>query len=679
MARSVKTVKAGATTELERLLRDKLKASALDGLTGQLAFTLMQHPPLEQFPQLPGFLIPYWTAGGKRIADFWRYRFLVDTRTAVDKITGQKPLRYVQPTGSPLRLYMPPLVDWKNLPKDAPLFITEGELKAACACSKGLPTVGVGGVFSIANGLDMLLPEFAEIGIEGRSIYIVYDSDARHNTNVILAENRLANRLLDARAHPYIVRLPDGPDGAKQGLDDYLVASGADAFQELLLATEEFSASHALYAMNEKFVFVHEPLCVVDTANLSKMDPGKFHLYHYGNLKHMSIQVLPNGSVKKIPRPTAKEWLDWEGRRECPRVTYLPGKPRVTEDGDLNDWRGWGVEPKAGDVRPWRELMDFVFKDGDPAARTWFERWLAYPLQHPGAKLHSACVMWGVEQGTGKSMIGDTISKIYGKDNTAVIDSTALDNPRNEWAVNKQFVVGEEITGGDRRGVADRIKNLITQPRIRVDIKYIKSYWLEDTLNYYFTSNHPDAFYLEGGDRRFFIHELCGPKMPLLWYQKFVDWRDRHGGSAALFHYLLHLPLGDFNPAAPPPETDAKRRMVAIGRSDLGEWVAYLLDAPDAVLRNGSVIAPWRLWTAEELRAMYDADGQRKVTPNGISRELARQGAVRVAGGEPCALGGGKVSPLWDIRGGATLSKEAAIKLYREERGLEGGTKKKKF
>lgn len=679
MAKPVKSVREAPATDITRLLTAKLASSGLKDHARVLGLRAVQAPPGGgKFPQLPGFTIPYWTVDGEMDESFWRYRYLVDTRTTIDKITGQKPLRYVQAAGSPLRLYMPPLVKWNALPAEVPIFVTEGELKAACACSMGLPTVGVGGVFSIANGVEMLLPEFGQIGVAGRTVYIVYDSDARHNTNVILAENRLASRLLDAKAHPYIVRLPDTEAGGKQGLDDFLVSSGVEALQLLLAVTEEYSAAGALHALNEKFVFVHDPLCVVDTNTLNKMDPGKFHLYHYGNLKYMAIQVMPTGTVKKIARPTAKDWLDWGGRRECPRVTYQPGSPRVTDAGDLNDWRGWGVEPVMGNTKPWHELMAYVFKDADEGSQEWFERWLAYPLQNPGAKLLSACVMWGVEQGTGKSLIGDTMGKIYGKDNTAVIDSTALENPRNEWAVNKQFVIGEEITGGDKRGVADRIKNLVTQPRIRVDIKYIKSYWLEDTLNYYFTSNHPDAFYLEGGDRRLFIHELNGPKMPLEWYQKFIHWRDHENGAAALFHYLLRIPMGDFSPAAPPPVTGAKRRMVAIGRSDLGEWVATLLTAPDAVLRHGEITCPYRLWSAEELKVMYDPDGHRKLTPNGMSRELARQGATRIADGESVVLTGGRVGTMWDIRGGAALTKNAATALYAKERGADG-VKRKKF
>ncbi len=35
-----------------------------------------------------------------------------------------------------------------------------------------------------------------------------------------------------------MVRLPGGPDGAKVGLDDYLLAHGADAFRELLAAAQ---------------------------------------------------------------------------------------------------------------------------------------------------------------------------------------------------------------------------------------------------------------------------------------------------------------------------------------------------------------------------------------------------------------------------------------------------------
>ena len=51
-----------------------------------------------------------------------------------------------------------------------------------------------------------------------------------------MAAQRLCAALGDKGAMPRIVELPAGPDGAKQGLDDYLVAHGADALRKLLMA-----------------------------------------------------------------------------------------------------------------------------------------------------------------------------------------------------------------------------------------------------------------------------------------------------------------------------------------------------------------------------------------------------------------------------------------------------------
>lgn len=679
----MKTKPLASSKDLQGLMLKKLKESGLEAHAKTLGFTPMDAPPPGgSFPSKPGFLIPYWTVDGKPRKEFWRYRYLEDTRTGFERITAKKPLRYIQPAGTKSYLYMPPVVNWKERGAKDAVLVTEGELKAACACAMGIPTVGVGGVFNLANDTDMLLPEFLELGLEDRPVYIVYDSDAKHNTNVILAENRLASRLLMHKAHPYIVRLPEGPGGEKQGLDDFLVANGADALLALLEQTEEFSASSALHALNEKLVFVQHPLCVVEIENRDrKMDPGKFAAYHYGNLRHLEVQIMPSGSSKKVPRPTADAWLKWIGRREVNSVTYAPGQGNITSRGELNDWRGWGVDPEAGDVTPWNELMDFIFQHDVAAHRIWFERWLAYPLQHPGAKMLSASVFWGVEQGTGKSMIGETMKAVYGVRNTALLDNSSLEDSRNEWAVNKQFAFGDEITGGDKRGIADRLKGLITQSSIRVNIKYVPSYMIPDTINYYFTSNHPDAFYLDSGDRRFFIHEVRGPKKDLEWYETFVNWRDKEGGAAKLFHHLLTLDLGNFNPAAPPPVTDAKLNMTAIGRSDLGEWVAMLRAHPDTVLRVGDVVLKHMLWSAEELRDLYDPDGK-KVTANGMGRELSRQGFRRACVGKPVRLPDGRQSILWGIRNAEKLHAMSPIQVqqaYESEREHRVGVKKKKF
>ncbi len=657
----------------KNLFLNKMKDSGLGKTYNAYGFELTDAPPWPntKFVAMPGFVIPYYDKTGEPTG-FTRFRYLVDTRNEIEKHTDKKPIRYIQKPGSGVHIYLPPTVKWDELPSDSAIIITEGELKAACAVEFGYAAVAVGGVYSFKDGSEEILhPQLLELGLKDRTVYIVYDSDAKFNSDVVRAENRLADALLYHEAIPVVVRLPQLVKDQKCGLDDFLVGGGD--LQQVLDESEPYGPWAALNKFNERFCFVQNPLCVVDLDDHDKkMDPGKFSMYHYGHLKHTSMVVTPSGDVKSVQTRTAKAWIEWNGRREARTITYQPGKPRIAPDGSINDWRGWGCEPEKGDVQPWEEMMRYIFKGTPSHYRTWFERWLAYPLQHPGTKIFSACVFWGTTQGTGKSTIGEIMSKIYG-DNAAKLDNSSLEDSRNEWAVNKQFVFGDEITGSDKRHTADRLKNLITQDSIRVNIKFVPSYAIPDCINYYFASNHPDAFYMDTGDRRYFIHEVTGPPNTLEFYNQFRDWWRKGKGASYLFHYLLSLDLGDFDHTAPPPVTDAKLQMINLGRSDLSEWVAALRDSPDSVLRIGDQVLGYALWSANDLLGLYDPDGNRKVTANGMSRELRRQGFYQAALGRPVPCNDGIQRRLWAIRDpalpeGLYASQTAVAKKYEQER-----------
>ena len=661
----------------------KMSESGLSESYRDYGLCVRHAPPWNQskFPALPGIEIPYYDIDGK-CTGFSRFRYIVDTRNDIERHTDKKALRYVQEPGSGVHIYIPPTVKWRELPADSAIVITEGEFKAACAVEYGFATIAVGGVYSFRDGSEELLhAELMELGLKGRTVYICYDSDAKFNSDVIRAENRLAECLLQVDASPVVVRLPQLVLGEKCGLDDFLVGGGD--FQKVLDEAEAYGPWAALAKLNERFCLVQNPLCVVDLDDHDKkMDPGKFVAYHYGHLKHNVTLVTPKGDIRTAQVRTAKSWVEWGGRREARTISYKPGEPRIATDGSINDWRGWGLEPEKGDVSLWHQFMEYIFKGCPHEYRQWFERWLAYPLQHPGAKLLSACVFWGTTQGTGKSMVGDVLSKIYG-DNAAKLDNSSLEDARNEWAVNKQFAFGDEITGSDKRGQADRLKGLITQNSIRVNIKYVPSYAIPDCINYYFTSNHPDAFYMDTGDRRFFIHEVTGPKNTMEFYGKFCAWWREGPGAQNLFHYLLSLDLGDFNPAAPPPLTEAKMQMIGLGRSDLGDWVAMVREAPDSVLRIGNVVLNYALWSANDLITLYDPEGDGKVTANGLSRELRRQGFQQAALGRPIACVDGIQRRLWVIRPDkipeATYASQTVMsKLYDSERNSKAPSNKAK-
>lgn len=597
-----------------------------------------------------GFKLPYFDLEG-RVTKFWRYRYLENTKTGFDALTDKKPLRYAQPKKSLNELYIPPVggTNWSVIAKDPsiPLIITEGELKAACATKHGHPTIGLGGVWCFKSNAERMpmLPMFREFVWKNRIVYICYDSDAVTNHMVMQAENALARELMLMGAEPMIVRLPE-LEGEKTGLDDYIVHEGPEAFGEMVASATAWRAAQELFALNEEVLYVRDPGVLLRMDTLQRISPRAFVDHAYSTRIYYEEQVTQNGT-KMVERSAAREWLKWPSRAEVEKVTYAPGKARITDRNELNIWRGWGVEPEPGDISLWNELLDFVFRD-DKAARGWFEKWCAYPLQKPGTKMYTAVVVHGLAQGTGKSLIGYTLGRIYG-DNFTEVEDTDIHATHNEWAENKQFVLGDEITGGDKRAVAERLKRMITQLKLRLNPKYIPAYTVPDCINYYFTSNHPDSFFLEDTDRRFFIWEVIGQPKAKEFYRKY-DAALKSGDLArALFAHLLQVDLGDFDPHSPAPTTDAKREMIDAGRSDLGNWVAMLRDDPDTVLRVDGKVIPFELWRAEDLLSLYDPLERKRVTANGLARELKRAGFIRPAGTTGIRTSAGQVR-LWAVR-----------------------------
>jgi hypothetical protein len=626
---------AGIAPTLAAIYEAKLASSGLtlaDARTlGFKALTPEQTQRLDvQFLKYPALFLPYTDLRGKATG-FYRIRYLGELG-GFDALRKKLP-RYVQPADTNAEVYYPKLLDWPALAKDPniALLVTEGELKAACGAKNGYPVIGLGGVWSwrAAKKGYALLPSLREITWKQRHVYLVFDSDFATKPQVMSALLALAAELTSAGAIPFLVTLPSPDDGVadKYGLDDFLVARGRDAFNAVMREAKPFSTSRELWALNDEVRYVRDPGLIVVLADGRKLAPSAFKEHAYANRHYLETTVNAQGEEKKVKKPVAKAWLEWESRAEVSRLTYAPGAPRITERNEYNYWPGWGISatPKRGDISLWTRLLDYLFAK-DPAARVWFERWAAYPIAHPGTKLYTAAVMWGVGTGTGKSLVGYTLGALYGKNFTEIEDQH-LESSFNEWAECKQFVMGDDVTSSEnRRQVADRIKSMITREQLRLNLKYVPSFVIPDCVNYYFTSNHPDAFFIEDADRRYFVHEAPPDPLDRKFYDAYDVWYRSDIGRAALFHHLQHLDFGDFNPRAPALRTLAKDAMTLDTKSDLGAWVARLKESPETVLSLGGTRIAADLFTNDQLLALYDPERVKRVTANGLGRELKRAG-----------------------------------------------------
>lgn len=229
-----------------------------------------------------------------------------------------------------------------------------------------------------------------------------------------------------------------------------------------------------------------------------------------------------------------------------------------------NLYAGWPTTPKAGSCERLLDLLRYMCsQDRNPELLyQWVLRWIAYPIQKPGAKMKTTVVVHG-PQGAGKNLFFEAVMKIYGEYGD-VLDQSAVEDKFNDWASRKLFMIADEVVArSDVYHIKNKLKALITGDRIRINPKNFAAYWERNHLNLVFLSNEAMPVVLEEDDRRHCVIWTPG-KMDREYYAAVMA-EVAAGGVEALHDYLLHLDLGNFDAGTNPPNTDAKDELVKLG------------------------------------------------------------------------------------------------------------------
>ena len=289
------------------------------------------------------------------------------------------------------------------------------------------------------------------------------------------------------------------------------------------------------------------------------------------------LNLLPeHGWAELKKHPAWRVARDWE-------IGFDPAQidPLIK----CNLFGGWPTTPKRGRCDM---LLDLLFYQcsREPNARDiyqWVLKWLAYPIQHPGAKMHSAIVIHG-PQGTGKNRFFEAYGKIYGP-YFRVLGQEALEDKFNaDWAEKKLLIVGDEVLArGEMFHVKNRLKGFVTSETIRVNPKNVAAHTERNCMNIVFLSNERQPIVLENDDRRHCV--IWAPPKPDDGFFADVNEEIDNGGIAALHYFLLNLDLGDFRPWTKPPMTEAKADLIELGLSSeerfVRDWRQLELVAPD--------------------------------------------------------------------------------------------------
>lgn len=203
-------VNAGLAT-----VRGYFSATAPKALA-QLGFSRAQQQ------RVPALVIPLWSVHGQ--ISFHQMR------PDQPRIRNGKPIKYETPNGARMVLDVHPVVHPHLGDTSRPLIVTEGVRKADAAVSQGVDAVALLGVWSWrgsnGSGGRTALPDWEQVALNERPVYLVFDSDAASKPQVRAAMQRLGRFLESRGAHVHVARLQPARDAGKTGLDDFLASGG---------------------------------------------------------------------------------------------------------------------------------------------------------------------------------------------------------------------------------------------------------------------------------------------------------------------------------------------------------------------------------------------------------------------------------------------------------------------
>ncbi|MEG1678675.1 MAG: DUF5906 domain-containing protein [Stenotrophomonas sp.] len=323
-------------------------------------------------------------------------------------------------------------------------------------------------------------------------------------------------------------------------------------------------------------------------------------IYGTDTLWDFKDRTIIKVSAAKLAYPKAIDaWLGSSGRRLIRPDQLVFSPSGALEEGAVNMFDGW---PMAPDLRkPHHLIVDHLrmLCGGDEGLFDWVVRWLAYPLQHPGAKMHTALIVHGRREGTGKGIFFEQVmGRIYGH-HARTINQALINSDFNGWISRLLFCVADEVLSqAERRHQKGLLKNLITGDVHNINEKNLPVRSEPNLTNLVFLSNEIQPIVLDELDRRYTVAYIDAPQ-PAGYFSDLLE-QIHAGGAAGFYGYLMNLPLGDFGPGTRPYENTARRRLITLGMSPERRfyefWSKGLLDLPYVPCTGQDLYHAFRLW-----------------------------------------------------------------------------------
>lgn len=349
----------------------------------------------------------------------------------------------------------------------------------------------------------------------------------------------------------------------------------------------------SLTRFTERYVYIQAGELVYD-----KERPGVAALplrsFHQAQLNN--FYYLPRDQGKPLKMLVSKEWQASSGRTTVDNLGFHPAEGRIYADrvdgstrlntyAPFNHWRE--TEDFSKGVGKILKHLKYLFGDDYEGALDW----MAATIHAPERRLQYALLHVSLKHGTGRGWLKQLLSKMS-KYTTIAKAKELAGAAYNEWIFQSTLITVDEVfmKGEARYTAIEEVRELITEPRIQVNIKFGFKGSTDVFANFFLMSNHVDAMAIPEGDRRIWCVLMERPPMPRQYYRELFAVLD-NDTAINQFYWLLKRRLDAGNVTFDePPHNDTKALMQNAGRSELATFVHHYIEE----LRNLGVGVVWR-------------------------------------------------------------------------------------
>jgi len=280
-------------------------------------------------------------------------------------------------------------------------------------------------------------------------------------------------------------------------------------------------------------------------------------------------------------------------------VTYAPGSPLLVGDTHANRWRDARPAGAAADCGPWLRHLERMVPES--YEREHLLNIMAHKLQFPAHKINHA-VLLGGNHGSGKDTLMAPFFWAIGgpsKTNCSLVRNEEL---TQVWGYALECEVMEiaelrQSDAKDRRALENTLKPIIASPpeMLSIQRKGLHPYMALNRILVVAFSNERAAISIPSEDRRWFVLWCEADKMPERMATAIWNWYKHQDGFAAVAAYLYARDVSGWNPAAPPPMTEAKAIMVEHGMSIAESFLSGQIRGRIGEFAPGVIGSPFHL------------------------------------------------------------------------------------